>query len=179
MHGQRYLFSAEIKRIHRKDSLSALLGAARSDTLLVCNRLTAHFADFCTKNAINFIDEAGNARVSYSGLNLWIEGKNSAKNHLAIPQPAKPRLGFMKLLFALLVQEDVLHLPFRAIAEMENISLGMVSKGFKYLEAEKLVSLGSTRRILEKERGPLSYLDETLSYRTQAKARWIKISCSG
>ncbi|OOE36753.1 hypothetical protein BZG05_00295 [Salinivibrio kushneri] len=151
VHGQCYSFSAEIKRIHRKESLSALLGAARSDNLLVCNRLTTHLADFCTENAINFIDEAGNARVSFNGLNLWIEGKNLTENHLAIPQPAKPGLGFMKLLFALLVQEDVLHLPFRTIAEMANISLGMVSKGFKYLEAEKLVSMGSTRRILDKE----------------------------
>ncbi|HAG52391.1 MAG TPA: hypothetical protein DCL21_01230, partial [Alphaproteobacteria bacterium] len=151
VHGERYRFSVEIKHIHRKESLTALLGAARPDTLLVCNRLTAHLADFCSSNAINFIDEAGNARVSCNGLNLWIEGKNSSVSHPATQQQAKPGLGFMKLLFSLLAQEDVLRLPFRAIAEMANISLGMVSKGFKHLESEKLVSLGSTRRILDKE----------------------------
>ncbi|WP_208759356.1 type IV toxin-antitoxin system AbiEi family antitoxin [Salinivibrio costicola] len=122
-----------------------------NNALLVCNRLTTHLADFCTKNEINFIDEAGNARVSFNGLNLWIEGKNCTEDNLVIPQPSKPGLSFMKLLFALLTQEDVLYLPFRNIAEMANISLGMVSKGFKYLEAEKLVSLGRTRRILDKE----------------------------
>ncbi|MHA6964655.1 type IV toxin-antitoxin system AbiEi family antitoxin [Zobellella denitrificans] len=151
VHGERYRFSVEIKHIHRKESLTALLDAARPDTLLVCNRLTVHLADFCSSNAINFIDEAGNARVSCNGLNLWIEGKNSSESHPVTQQQAKPGLGFMKLVFALLADEDVLRLPFRAIAEMANISLGMVSKGFKHLESEKLVSLGSTRRILDKE----------------------------
>ena len=102
VHGERYRFSVEIKHIHRKESFTALLDAARPDTLLVCNRLTTHLADFCSSNAINFIDEAGNARVSCNGLNLWIEGKNSSVSHPATQQQAKPGLGFMKLLFALL-----------------------------------------------------------------------------
>ncbi len=149
--GERYRFNVEIKHIHRKESLSMLIGVARPDTLLVCNRLTAHLADFCSCHAINFIDEAGNARVRCNGLNLWVEGRNSSVSPPSSQQRAKPGLGFMKLVFALLAQEEIVGLPFRIIAERANISLGMVSKGFKYLESEKLVSLGDTRRILDKE----------------------------
>ncbi|QSX29007.1 hypothetical protein JYB88_12175 [Shewanella cyperi] len=150
-YGERYPFDVEIKYIHRKESLAALLDTARPDTLLVCNRLSTFLADFCSSHSINFIDEAGNARVNYNGLHLWVEGKDSMVSAPSSKRQGKPGLGFMKLLFALLAQEEVLHLPFRNIADMANISLGMVSKGFQYLASEKLVSLGSTRRILDRE----------------------------
>ncbi len=160
-HGKRYQFDVEIKHIHRKESLIPLLDSARPDTLLVCNRLSTFLANFCSCNAINFIDEAGNARVNCNGLNLWVEGRNSLVS--SSKYQGKPGLGFMKLLFVLLVQDEVLHLPFRIIADMANISLGMVSKGFQYLSSEKLVSMGNSRRILDKEALYLLWIEH---YRT-------------
>ncbi len=142
-------FDVEIKHIHRKESLAKLLPYCRSDTLLVCNRLSDFLADFCSDNAINFVDASGNARISNGGFQLWIEGKQAQDIPAVNTTQARPGVGFMKLVFALLVDEKVLHLPYREIANLANISLGMVSKGFQYLYADKLISQGDRRFILD------------------------------
>ncbi|MCE9679188.1 hypothetical protein LZP69_08375 [Shewanella sp. AS1] len=144
-----YHFDVEIKHIHRKESLAALLPFVRPDTLLICNRLSPFLADFCSEHSINFIDNAGNARVTYKEFNLWVEGKRPLKSFSSNSPQAKPGVGFMKLLFALLVKDETLHLPYRDIANLANISLGMVSKGVQYLVAEKLISQGSSRDVLD------------------------------
>ncbi|WP_102796546.1 type IV toxin-antitoxin system AbiEi family antitoxin [Bowmanella denitrificans] len=146
-------FDAEVKRIHRKESLLPLLNYARPNTLLICNTLSPFLADFCSKNGLNFIDEAGNARVTVPGLNLWIEGKRlSGSISTTSSHRGKPGVGFMKLLFILLAQENAKDLPFRELAKLANVSLGMVSKGFQYLASEKVVATQhNTRRILNKE----------------------------
>lgn len=153
--GAEYHFFVEVKTIHRKESLSALLVNTAPNTLLICNRLTTYLADMCTENGLNFIDAAGNARINMDGFHLWVEPQktNKLKKNLNVENKSnKLGEGAAKLLFALLSQPDVLNLSYREIAEYANISLGMVSKGLGILEAESLISLGDTRRILDAER---------------------------
>lgn len=148
---EEYPFHIEIKQIHRKESLKSLVPYARANTLLICNTLSSFLADFCSDHAINFIDESGNARVKSGGLNLWVEGKQHTDNLPLKVVKGKPGLGVMKLLFAILADTEILHLPYRDIASLANISLGMVNKGLQYLASENMISLGAKRRILDQE----------------------------
>ncbi|MBU2024557.1 MAG: hypothetical protein KKA29_19850 [Gammaproteobacteria bacterium] len=153
--GDEYHFYVAVKTIHRKESLNSLFADAAPNTLLICNRLTPYLADICMENGVNFMDSVGNVRINNGALHIWIESKKPNPSQIDINLASKSNTlgeGAAKLLFALLSSPDVLNLSYREIAEYANISLGMVSKGLGILQAESLISLGDTRRILDAER---------------------------
>jgi hypothetical protein len=153
--GHEYHFYVAVKTIHRKESLSSLFADAAPNTLLICNRLTPYLADICMENGVNFIDSAGNVRINNGALHIWIESQKTSQSKKDFELASKGNNlgeGAAKLLFALLSSPDVLNLSYREIADYANISLGMVSKGLGILQAESLISLGETRRILDTER---------------------------
>ncbi|MFE8101345.1 type IV toxin-antitoxin system AbiEi family antitoxin [Brenneria goodwinii] len=137
--GEMAKFAMEVKHIHRKESLMAVREQmARFHTdipaLLVCNRLTSALAEYCVDNQINFIDTAGNARIQVPGLYLFIEGRYEKKS---IAVRSHFTEGVMKLLFVLLSCPEYLNDTYRSLAEKAGISLGMVSKAFDYLKAQR------------------------------------------
>ncbi|EEU3703591.1 hypothetical protein E3C25_001656 [Escherichia coli] len=137
--GESVIFALEVKFIHRKESLMAVREQmvrfpADFPVLLVCNRLTSALAEYCADSQINFIDTAGNARIQVPGLYVRIEGRYEKK-----PVSASSRFaeGVMKLLFVLLSSPETLNETYRSLAGKAGISLGMVSKAFDYLEAQR------------------------------------------
>jgi hypothetical protein len=154
VNGDHYDFYVAVKNIHRKENLELLLEEASSNTLLICNRLTPYLVQMCIENKLNFIDTAGNIKITHEGLHLWVESQKS-KTQKASDNEAKTHKlgeGSAKLLFAILSQPEILNYSYREMVEYANISLGMVSKGLGILEAESLISLGKNRRILDAER---------------------------
>lgn len=152
-HGETVTFVLEIKQIHRKETLMAVrekmaLFPAKFPALLVCNRLTAMLAEYCAESQINFIDTAGNARIQVPGFHLLIDGRYEKK-----PVTANSRFaeGVMKLLFVLLSSPESLKETYRSLAEKAGISLGMVSKAFEYLEAQRYFRKSQTGRRLMNE----------------------------
>ncbi|REF25834.1 hypothetical protein BDD26_0372 [Xenorhabdus cabanillasii] len=134
--GNTFSFVLAVKKIHRKETLiTANEQATRyfSDTpsLLLCNYLTPALTKYCASHNLNFIDTAGNARISVPGLYLSIEGKKS-KNNIQIK--SKVSIGTLKLLFILLSAPETLNETYRSLSELAGISLGMVSKSFEFLE---------------------------------------------
>ncbi|RNF73547.1 hypothetical protein EBI01_09050 [Marinomonas rhizomae] len=179
--GDEYDFYVAVKTIHRKESLSSLFADAAPNTLLICNRLTPYLANVCMENGVNFIDNAGNVGINNGTLHIWIDSKklNSSPNGLNLTNKSyKLGEGAAKLLFVLLSNPDVLNLPYREIAEYANISLGMVSKGLGILQAESLISLGETRRILDAER-MLSLWVEAYRLSIRTKLGGIRLQLEG
>ncbi len=181
MSGDEYHFYVAVKTIHRKESLTTLLVDAAPNTLLICNRLTPYLADICMENEVNFIDTAGNVRINNGALHIWIESKkpNPSQNDINLTNKNnKLGEGAAKLLFLLLSKPEVLNLSYREIAEYANISLGMVSKGLGILQAESLISLGDTRRILDTER-MLSLWIESYRLSIRPKLGGIRLQLEG
>ena len=148
--GQAYAFHVECKLIHRKESLQHLPSQHNGNMpLLVCNPLSDFLRDYCHQQNINYIDEAGNARIVESGLYILLQGNK--------PAPQKHRastisIGIMKCLFALLADNDLLTRPYSEIAQKADISLGMVSKAINYLIDNKHIpEKKSNRRLLDKQ----------------------------
>lgn len=143
-------FSLKVQHIHRKESLMSFrektsLYPTNNPVLLVCNRLTPTLAEYCVNNKINFIDSSGNAYIQISGLYLFIEGRYQ-KHPVAISSHFTE--GVMKLLFILLSYPESLNDPYRRLAEKANISLGMVSKAFDFLEVHRYLRKSQKQRRL-------------------------------
>ncbi|WP_312239917.1 type IV toxin-antitoxin system AbiEi family antitoxin [Pantoea sp.] len=139
-HGETAGFALEIKHIHRKETLMAVREkrarfANETPWLLICNRLTPALAQYCAAYKINFIDSVGNARIQVPGLYLAIEKKYEKNPAAAFG--GRPGEGVMKLLFVLLSDPGLLNKPYRDLAELAGISLGMVSKAFDYLKQQR------------------------------------------
>ncbi|PKF48860.1 type IV toxin-antitoxin system AbiEi family antitoxin [Enterovibrio nigricans] len=129
--GEMRTFDTEIKRIHRKATLDAFLQTHHQrETLLICNSLSAFLRQYSEEMGINYLDEAGNAHIVQPGFFLHIEGKKQEN-----VQDARPTLsvGIMKCLFVLFFNDELLNQPYEIVAEKAGVSLGMVSKTFKYL----------------------------------------------
>ncbi|QBR49210.1 type IV toxin-antitoxin system AbiEi family antitoxin [Erwinia sp. QL-Z3] len=132
-------FTLEIKKIHRVESLMSIRNKiahnpAGLPLLLICNQLTPTLAEYCFNNCLNYIDTAGNAIIQTPELYVLIKGKVGIK-----PVSVKSRFaeGVMKLLFVLLSRPESLNETYRSLAAHSSISLGMVSKAFEFLEAQK------------------------------------------
>lgn len=156
---QSQRFEVEIKKVHRKESLSKLAATARisgteSHRLLVCNPLSDFLADYCEAQRINFIDAAGNARIHTPNLTLWISGKQLPKTDSPLASYAGERMtvGTMKLLFVLLTLQEAHQYTFRELSHLAGISLGMVSKGISFLKQEGFVrDANKQRRLMNEE----------------------------
>ncbi|MGC8042418.1 type IV toxin-antitoxin system AbiEi family antitoxin [Salmonella enterica] len=174
--GETATFALEVKYIHRKASLMA----AREQmarfpvdvpALLVCNRLTSTLAEYCADSEINFIDTAGNVRIQVPGLYLLIEGRYEKKSVVVGSRFAE---GVMKLLFVLLSSPETLNDTYRVLAEKAGISLGMVSKAFDYLEAQRYFRKSQKgRRLMSEEELLVLWLrDYATSLRPKLDSIW-------
>lgn len=150
---QKLTFAAEVKQISRLSTLSAI-GRKSDETaehplLLICNPLTERMSEYCSINGINYIDTAGNMQINVPGLYMHVTGKQAEK---AITAAGSLPEGVMKLLFVLISDPDSLNKPYRQLAELSGISLGMVSKAFELLEQRRHYRKAqSGRRLIEPE----------------------------
>ena len=187
--GDTYTFMAEVKNLHRKESLNNIIKQmaypSHLPRLLLCNPISPTLADICEKHGLNFIDSAGNARVHVPGLHFVREGLKY-KEDLSFLTNSQPKIteGTLKLLFVLLAQPDTINLTYRALAQMAGISLGMVSKAFEYLKNQRYYrnSKGG-RRLTDPEKMMVLWLHEyatTLkpklkSLRAEVPADWTQL----
>lgn len=147
---QTLRFRLSVKHIHRKESLNAYMQNTDKNQILICNVLSASLSEYCEKNRINFIDEAGNAFISTDGVYFRISGRKLKPGHLNINTKKRFTVGVMKLLFVLLTNNDAVSLTMRELAALAGISLGMASKAFNQLKSENFIRItGSGYRITD------------------------------
>jgi hypothetical protein len=176
--GETMTFALEMKQIHRKESLIAAREQmarfpGNVPALLVCNRLTSTLAEYCAESQINFIDTAGNAHIQVPGLYLLREGRYEKKPVVASSRFAE---GVMKLLFVLLSSPETLNDTYRSLAEKAGISLGMVSKAFDYLEAQRYYRKSQQgRRLMNEEELQVLWLKD---YATALRPKLDSLSLS-
>lgn len=130
-------FSPEIKAVDRFQTLGTLKtrdGLVPYPTLLVAPYLTEATAERCRELRIPFIDEAGNAFLEAPGLFVYVTGKRR-------PIHTRPALAFraltpagLKIVFALLVQPEMVTAPYREIAKVAKVALGTVGDVLADLE---------------------------------------------
>jgi hypothetical protein len=105
---------AELDRKHARDSI-----------LLLAPHVRAQQAAVLERAGIDYLDLAGNVHLSAPGLFVHVEGRRPPKT--SVSAPGRPQKGWVKTVLALLVRPGLVTLPYRAVAEQANVSLGTVA----------------------------------------------------
>lgn len=123
------IFCAEIKYVVNKSVIGFMLHQQSDfpyDQLLVTNYVNPVMADKLRINGINFIDAAGNAYINTPPVFIFVKG-NKAKNKQRVSFQGKAfTLSGLKMVYALLCNEELLNRSYREIAKTSGIALGTV-----------------------------------------------------
>jgi hypothetical protein len=103
--------------------------------LLVAPYITRALAAYCRELQLHFIDTAGNAYINVPGLTIYVTGepRPETQNVDAPRYRAYTEVG-MKVIFALLCDQDLADATYREIAQAAQVGLGPVGPVIKDLE---------------------------------------------
>jgi hypothetical protein len=152
--GQRYPYTAEIKRVDRFATLIDIKDQGIQDgqgtqPLLVAPRLTTETAEKCRELDLQFIDAAGNAYLRGPGLYVLVKGQRPTEGEdLRLMGQEGKRAGtatHLRVIFALLCQPELLNAPYRNIVQIAGVALGTIGWVFNDL-AERGFTTGGQRK---------------------------------
>lgn len=153
----KFYFSFQ-KKI-KKDSLNTIiyyLEQLPKPRLLVSNYINTSIANELKNRDISFMDLVGNYYMNKLPILIDVQGKRLNK-----PQPKTSAAMFkptgLKVIFIFLVNENFINLPYRQIAELAGVSLGMVGRiinsmqenGFLVQKDKKTKLLLDKKKLLE------------------------------
>lgn len=95
--------------------------------ILIAPHLTPELAMRCREMGLPFMDAAGNAYLKQEGLHIQVVGQKPDKTLFRTEKPMRAfdRAG-LRVVFALLVDPDLLQAPYRSIAKAAGVALGTV-----------------------------------------------------
>lgn len=108
--------------------------------LLVTSYLPVEIAQEYGEGSINFLDLAGNCRISQNHLVLHIEGKKLTKRARVKQTRAFQEAG-LRLIFLFLLDPALVNLPYRELARRANIALGSVAAIMQELIEQRFVAV--------------------------------------
>ncbi len=131
--------------------------------IVVSNYIALEVADELRQNGINYLDRSGNSYVKHANLLIYISGQK-APNPLLTNQARAFRESGIRLIFLLLNNPDIIHLPNRRLSELSGISVGSVSNVITELESLNFVLKAGDGRYLKNlrsllDRWIISYFD--------------------
>lgn len=134
----------------------------KTDELLLLPYASPPVAAALREAAVPFADAAGNAWIMRPPLAVSIEGRKPSER----PVKGRPAVlaGGLQLVFALLVDPEAIHLPYRELARRGGVSLGTVANTLAWLRAQRHVVAGRNGlqladRARLQERWELGYLE--------------------
>ena len=120
---------------------------ARYPLLIISGYIPLEITREYASAGINYLDVAGNCHIRYKNLAIAIEGKRKEKIPKANQSRAFQEAG-VKLIFQLLNDPSNLHLPYRKLAEIANVSLGSVGSVMKELtDLDFILETGKKRNL--------------------------------
>lgn len=127
-------FLVEFKREIRKHHLLQIdkYKAQFPELMVIADHINPKIRETLKEKEVNYIDGAGNMYINRGDQLIFIEGK---KNEID-QNYYKGRLfgkGGIKIIFAILVNEDIINKPYREIAEQTDTALGTVNYIMKEL----------------------------------------------
>ncbi|MDF1574581.1 MAG: type IV toxin-antitoxin system AbiEi family antitoxin [Bacteroidales bacterium] len=131
--------------------------------IIISNYIALEVADELRQNGINYLDGSGNTYVRNAELLVFISGQK-IYNPLLTKQARAFRESGIKLIFLLLCNPDIIHLPNRRLSELSGISVGSVSNILTELESLNFVLKAGGGRHLKNlrlllDRWIISYFD--------------------
>lgn len=94
--------------------------------LLITRYINNNKAEELKKNGIQFVDTAGNAYINYYPIYIFIKGNKPHDTFLKNTTYHFFEPSGLKIIYALLINTDLIKQPYRFIAETANVALGTV-----------------------------------------------------
>jgi hypothetical protein len=142
--GKRHSFLVECKSVADR---FAVLAQVKHQTdlykkpgLLVSPHLTAKMAEHCRAIGLNFIDTAGNAYLSASGLYVFVNAQKTPAIATQANNRSSANSSSLRMIFTLLTRPELIRASYREIANAAGIALGAVGPIFQDLENRGLIS---------------------------------------
>jgi hypothetical protein len=120
-------------------------------TIIVSDYINPVISDELKKNDINFIDAAGNCFIKSKSVYIFVKGKKHKilQNNLFLKNY---NITDIKLIFAVLTNNELINTSQRNISKFSRIPLGSVGNVLKKLESQKfLIKFSSGKRIINKK----------------------------
>jgi len=129
------MFFIECKKELRIHHLPAILEkAAKYDPLLViAGTIFPKLKEELRKQKIAYLDGAGNTYINNTDFVVWIDGQKSEEKTHAVTNRAFTKAG-LKVVFHLLLDEQLINLPYRELAKMTEVGLGNINNIFTGLK---------------------------------------------
>ena len=135
-------FTAEIKRWAQQANLGALVNQIEQlpgKGMLVADYVNPKMAERLREQKVPFIDTAGNAYINEKPLYIYIKGlkKNDKQTRTDKIGQSYGRMfqpTGLKIVYALLQDQELINAPYRDIAEVAGVALGTVGRVFNDLK---------------------------------------------
>jgi hypothetical protein len=141
------LLKNEIRQLHVPDIIEKI-GAHKGDWLLVCQYIPKPVKETLKNNGINYLEAAGNCFIQKQGLFFYINDQQVTPQRLTATGKLWKNAG-LRLIFAILQDDNLLNQPYREIAQKANIALGNIGDLLQELQQEGYVK---TKKEKNKER---------------------------
>lgn len=180
-----HTFIVEAKNELRKENkgflftrLEELKTKNKRPTLIIAKYITSEVALELKEHGFNYLDVAGNCFIKYQELTLYIIGqkvhKREKNNQTKVFQEAG-----IKIIFNLLNDPLNLHLSYRELAELADVSIGSVSNVMNELEEQNFILKTKLKRVLKNkttllERWVVAYQDVLRPRLVKKQMRFIK-----
>ena len=153
---REYHLPAELVRAGSHTTLTGLITrhvmrSITKDTLLITDYVSPKNAEVLRQADVQYLDASGNCRIESSGLSIHIQGQRRLSQESG--KHSAFRKSGLKVIFALLVNEDLKDATYRDLAQLTGVSRGTVGNVMKHLEESGLVqrTAGSKRRIKDRD----------------------------
>lgn len=129
----------QVKKEFRLSQLGPLLEQKNlyKNLILVTNNLPENIRQVLRENSINYLDNAGNiyVRVPNQSILIFIDGKKTLPKTIIDKDKAFTNMG-LKVIFHLLIDENLINKTQRTIADTTQVSLNTVNKTLESLRLQ-------------------------------------------
>lgn len=112
--------------------------------LLLAPHIRTQQAAALERDDIDYLDLAGNAHLRAPGLFVHVEGRRPPKEPALAP--GRPQKGWTKTVMAILIRPELVHAPYRVVAEQADVALGTVAGCMNDLAARGILLDGKDGR---------------------------------
>jgi hypothetical protein len=129
-----------------RDVIARASSRATVPLIVFAPYVSPEMAALLASHGINFVDRAGNCHLDLGGEYFaHVEGRRPSQLSAV---PGGTRAPGFRLIFALLVDQDLLNVPTRELARASGVSLGTASNVLRRLEHDRIVVRTKSKRHL-------------------------------
>lgn len=140
VNGFRFLLDTE-GHLRKNNSIG------ESNYLLCLPYVSRPMHEWLRTRKLNFIDASGNAWIDIPGTKIWVEGRpRFVPSYSTVGKSRAFKATGLKVIFVLLVWEELLSSTVREIADVADVSIGAVSNTLKDLVQEGYLSVEGRQR---------------------------------